>query len=71
MTALVQAAGGQTVAPGLRSATRSGCHIRPGGRVPARPAWAGASELGCEGGLFAGASRDEKWAGIKAARLRY
>jgi hypothetical protein len=33
------------------------------------PAWAGASELGCEGGLFAGTGRDEKWAEIKAAGM--
>jgi hypothetical protein len=38
--------------PGLRSATRPGCHIGLGGRVPAGPAWAGASERGCEGGLL-------------------
>jgi hypothetical protein len=50
-------------APGLRFATQLGYHIGLGGRVPARPAWAGASEMGCEGGLFVGAGRDDKWAG--------
>jgi hypothetical protein len=71
MTALVRAAGGRTTAPGLRSATRPGFRIGLGGRVPAGPTWDGASDLGCEGGLFTGAGRYEKWTGIKAAGLRY
>jgi hypothetical protein len=68
---LVRAAGGRTAALGLRYATWPGCRIRLGGWVPAGPMWPSASELGYEGGLFAGASRDKKWARIKAARLRY
>jgi hypothetical protein len=70
MTAQLRATGGRTTTPELRSATRLGCHIGLGGRVPAGPVWAGASELGYQGGLRGGGrKRKKERAGIKAAGL--
>jgi hypothetical protein len=68
MMALVREAGGRTAAPELRSATQPGWCIGLGGRVPVGPVWAGASELGDEGGLCGGGrKRKKEWARIKAA----